>query len=251
MADRDHPPAHRTTSTGAAAGTTGDTERTSIPRPADEQVVYRADAHDDVVGTSRRRFDLPATLGGALAALGTLVLLSALVSAAVGTIGYQTDVEGRDLSIGGLVAGLVVLFLACLVGGWVAGRMARHRGGLHGLVAILWLVLLAAVVAALAAIFGDDLDVTDQLSLPDWFSRDALTTGAIITGVVALLLALLGGWLGGRLGARHHADEQVALVATRRAVHERAGGITAGPGATTGTTTGTSTGTTRTGRTTR
>lgn len=246
MADRDHRPTGRTT-----PDETGIHEHTSIPRPADEEVTYRVDPGDDIVGPQRRHFDFPATLAGALAALGTLVLLSALVSAVVGTIGYQTDVEGRDLSIGGLVAGLVVLFLACLVGGWVAGRIARHRGGLHGLVAIVWLVVLAAVVAALAAIFGDDLDVTDQVSLPDWFSSDALTTGAIITGVVALLLALLGGWLGGRLGARRHHDDSVSLVSTRRRVRERPGGITApSAAARTGASTGTSTGTS-TGRTTR
>jgi putative membrane protein (TIGR04086 family) len=74
---------------------------------------------------------------------GTLLLLSSLVSAAVGAVGYQTGVEGRDLSVAGLVGGLLSLFLACLVGGWVAGRMARRKGGLHGLIAALWLVLLA------------------------------------------------------------------------------------------------------------
>ena len=44
------------------------------------------------------------------------------------------------------MAGLVTLFVACLIGGWVAGRLARRRGGLHGLVVALWLVLLAAVL---------------------------------------------------------------------------------------------------------
>ena len=203
-------------------------DRRTIPAPVDEEVVYRADARDPGRAPRRSRFDVPATIGGALAALGTLLLLSSIVGAVAGTIGYQTGVDDQDLSVGGLVGGLVVLFLACLVGGWVAGRIARHRGALHGLVAVLWLVLLAAVLAGLAAAFGDDLDVTDQVGLPSWFDQDAFTTTAIVSGVVALLLALLGGWLGGRLADRHRHDEPVEVVETRRSVRSEPGGILRG-----------------------
>jgi len=187
--------------------------------------VYRAEPGDSVVGAKRRTFDLPATIAGALAALGTLVLLSSLLGAVAGTIGYQTGIDGQELSIGGLIGGLVVLFLACLVGGWVAGRMARHKGGLHGLVAVLWLVALAAVLAALAALAGDKYDITERVGLPSWFSSDAFGAAAIGTGLLALALALLGGWLGGRLGERHERDSGVALVQTRHAVREHPGGI--------------------------
>ncbi|QCW49329.2 hypothetical protein FE634_00875 [Nocardioides dongxiaopingii] len=241
-----HPPRHDPPGRPAAAAhrrppTDGDdhdarsdgvdgTASTLAP-PPDEQVVYRAGEADVGRPARRRRIDVPATLGGAVAALGTLLLLSSLVTAAVGTIGYQTGVEDRDLSIGGLVGGLVVLLLACLVGGWAAGRIARHHGGLHGLVAVLWLVLLAGVLAALAAIFGDDLDVTGDVRLPDWFSPDAFTAAAITTGVVALALSLLGGWLGGRLADRHRHEETVAVVETRRKVRERPGGIVRQDGA--------------------
>lgn len=189
------------------------------------EVVYRLDDQDPGVALERGGLDVPATLGGALAALGAFLLLSSLVGAVVGTIGYQSGVEDSDLSIGGLIAGLVVLFVACLIGGWVAGRLARHRGGLHGLLAVLWVVVLAAVLAALAALVGDTFDVTDQIDLPSWFSGDALAVSAIVTGVVALLLMLLGGWLGGRLGERRARHESVSLVETRRAVREHPGGI--------------------------
>lgn len=205
-----------------------DQSRPTIPPPADEQVVYRADAdRAAVVGAQRPGFDILATIAGALAALGTFVLLSAIVGAIVGSIGYQRGVDGDDLGIGGLIAGLVVLFIACLVGGWVAGRLARRRGGLHGLVAALWLVVLAAVIAALAAVFGDDLDVRDQVGLPDWFNSDALGTTAIITGIIALALMLLGGWLGGRLGEKHQQTDRVELVGHRAGVRRHEGGIIA------------------------
>ena len=205
-----------------------DRARTTIPRPNDEEHVVRVDDTDEVVGAGRSKFDVLATIAGALAALGTFLLLSSLVSAVVGTIGYQTGVDGSDLSIGGLIAGLVVLFLACLVGGWVAGRVAGHHGARHGLVSPLWLLALAGLLALLAALFGDDLDVTDQVGLPNWFSQDALTTAAIVTGLLALALMLLGGWLGGKLAERHRAHRSVSVVETRRAVSERPGGIIRG-----------------------
>jgi hypothetical protein len=190
-------------------------------------VVFRPDPDHDVVGASRRRhLDVPATLGGALAALGTLVLLSSLAGT-LGAIGFQSGIEGQDLSIGGLIAGLVVLFLACLVGGWVAGRMARRRGGLHGLLAVVWLVVLAAVLAGLAALAGDEADVQPRVGLPSWFDSDAATAAAIGTGLLALALMLLGGWLGGRLGQHHRRGGDVEVVETRRRVRTHAGGITA------------------------
>ncbi len=203
--------------------------RPTIPHPGDEEIVYRADPTDEVVGAQRSKgLDLPATLGGALAALGTLLMLTSLLSAALGAVGFQTGVGDQELSIGGLVAGLLSLFLACLVGGWVAGRMARRQGAKHGLISALWLVLLAVLLAALAALAGDKYDVTERVGLPNWFSEDALAPVAIGTGLLALALMLLGGWLGGRLGARHHDTSNVEVVERRRAVRERPGGITAG-----------------------
>ena len=209
---------------GGSHRVTGD-ERTSIPRPPDEQVVYRAQDERDVAGASRTGFDVSATIGGALAALGTLLLLSSLLGAILGAIGYQTGVEGQELSVGGLIAGLVALLLAFLVGGWVAGRMARRRGGLHGLVSVLWIVLLAAVLAALAAWAGDRYDVMERVGIPNWFSPDAWAPLALLTGLLALGLMLLGGWLGGRWGERRGSVSGVEVVETHRDVREHPGGI--------------------------
>lgn len=193
--------------------------------PDEEQVVYRSDPDREVVGAERPRgLDVQATLAGALAALGTLLLLSSLAGT-LGTLGYQQGIDGQELSIGGLVAGLVVLALAGLVGGWVAGRMARRRGGLHGLVAAGWLVVLAAILAVLAAVAGSRADVRDQVGLPDWFGSDAWSVAALVSGLVALAVLLLAGWLGGRLGQRHRGGEDVTVVETRRHVRSHRGGI--------------------------
>jgi hypothetical protein len=200
-------------------------EDLTIPPPGDEHVVYRAEDRD-VVGARRKHLDIPATLGGALAALGALALLSGLIGAIVGAIGYQTGVDDQDLSTGGLIGGLAALFLACLLGGWVAGRLARHHGGLHGLIAVLWLVVLAAVLAVLAAVVGDRLDARQRVGLPDWFSS-GWGTAAVISGLAALLLMLLGGWLGGLWGEKHRQSGAVEVVERRRAVRRRSGGIVA------------------------
>lgn len=202
--------------------------RPTIPRPADEEHVYRVDENAEVVGAGRRKFDVLATLAGALAALGTFLVLSSLLGAAGGTIGFETGVDDSDLAVGSLIGALVALFLACLVGGWVAGRIARHHEPRHGLVSPLWLLLLAALLAGLAALAGDKLNVTERIGLPNWFSRDTLETGAIVSALLALGLMLLGGWLGGKLAARHHHDTPVAVVETKRAVRERPGGIVRG-----------------------
>ena len=168
------------------------------------------------VEEARSRFggiDIPATLAGALAALGTAALLAGVLAGA-GTVGYQMgrDNSTEELTTGGLIGGLATLFVAFLVGGWVAGRVARYDGGRNGLLTALWFVLLAAGTAALGAWAGEKYDVFRNVNLPQWFDSDALTGAAIATGLLALAVMLGAGWLGGRLGERYHrrADSLVA-----------------------------------------
>ena len=171
------------------------------------------------VEEARARFggvDIPATLAGALAALGTAVLLAGIL-AGVGTYGYQLGVENAEekLTAGGLIGGLVTLFLAFLVGGWVAGRVARYDGGRNGLLTAVWFVLLAAGTGALGAWAGDKYDVFGNVNLPQWFDADAFTGAAIASGVLALAVMLGAGWLGGRLGERYHRRADSVVAHTR------------------------------------
>ena len=158
---------------------------------------------------ARRRYggmDLPATFGGFLAAIGAFLILTAIAGAIVGSVGIQTGIEGNatELSIGGLVTGLVVLFLGFLIGGWVAGRMARYDGGRNGLMTALWAILLVAILGVAGAILGDRYDVTQGLNLPRFFSSDALTTAGIVSGLASLVVMLIGGFLGGLWGSAYH-----------------------------------------------
>ncbi len=168
------------------------------------------------VEEARSRFggvDVPATLAGAMAALGTAVLLAGVLAGA-GSYGYQLGLDdaARELTVGGLIGGLATLLIAFLVGGWVAGRVARYDGGRNGLLTAVWFVLLAAVTAAFGAWAGDRYDVFGNVNLPQWFDADALTGPAIATGLLALAVMLGAGWAGGKLGERYHrrADSVVA-----------------------------------------
>ena len=186
------------------------------------------DARSDVgVAEARRRFggiDIPASLVGMLTALAFLVLFAGLVGAAVGAIGYQTGLSGseEELSLTSLAGGLVALFLAYLLGGWTAGRIARYDGLLNGAMTGVWTLVLAAILAGLGAWLGSEYNVLRNVDLPQWFSRDALTIGAIVSGVVAIGAMLIAGALGGAWGERFHRRADTAIASTRP------GGIEAG-----------------------
>ena len=109
------------------AGGDADVSRVSVESTG----IHTRHALDDSgVDAAHERFggiDVPATLVGMLTALAFLVLFGGLVGAAIGAIGYGTGVSGNEeeLGIGALVGGLVSLFLAYLLGGWTAARIAR------------------------------------------------------------------------------------------------------------------------------
>jgi hypothetical protein len=172
-----------------------------------------------VVDTHHRYggFDAGASIAGALTALGVTVLLGGLLGG-IGTIGYQLDLQrGTDeLSIAGLAGGLVTLIAAFLVGGWVAGRIARYDGGRNGLMTAVWFILAAAALAVLGAWLGDRYDVFAGLQVPQWFSDNATTATAVISGLVAALVMLGAGFVGGLIGARYHARADAYLAAEER-----------------------------------
>jgi hypothetical protein len=171
---------------------------------------------------TRDRFgglDVPATIAGALTALATAVIVGGILGAAVSGFGYQQGVEvagiEQELSLAGLLAAIAVLFGAFLVGGWVAGRMARFDGGLNGLFTAVWVLVLAALLGGLGAWLGSSYDVFAQVDLPQWFSGDALTVAAIGSGVASAVAMVVGGFLGGRLGERYNRRADATMLSVR------------------------------------
>ena len=166
---------------------------------------------------------VPATLVGMLTALSVLTLLGGLIDAAIGTIGYQRGLDDavEELSIASLVGGIATLLLAFVVGGWAAARIARYDGARNGLMTGVWTVVLAALLAGLAAWLGDEYDVLSRVDLPQWFSRDAVTTGGIVSAIAAIAAMLVGGVLGGIWGERFHKRADATIAETREGGIER------------------------------
>lgn len=168
--------------------------------------------------------DLLASLVGMFAALGTLVFLTALFAAGAASIDFQLNLINSDggldeTSILGLLVAAAVVFAAFIVGGFAAGRMARYSGGLNGIGAGLWALLLVAIFAGLGAWVGAEYNAFNNPNLPNWISQldvDELTAAAVAATVVMLLVTLLGGYLGGRIGELYHRRVDAAIVDTTR-----------------------------------
>ncbi|WP_187366782.1 hypothetical protein [Nocardioides dongxiaopingii] len=158
---------------------------------------------------------------GWLTATGMAVLLTAILVAAGTAIGLASvenvdetidratnQAGGQAETIGwvGAVTLLVIVFVAYLCGGYVAGRMARFDGLKQGLAVWLWAVLVAVVVAVVAAVAGSEYDVLSELNS---FPRLPVNEGDLdVAGIVAVaavaVASLVGALLGGLAGMRFH-----------------------------------------------
>jgi hypothetical protein len=170
----------------------------------------------DAVAAQRDRFGgikWGAAFFGWLSANGLAVILVALLSAGGVALGLAQGLNTTDeaaeqvetLGIGGAIAVLVVLFLAYLAGGYVAGRMARFDGARQGFATWLIGLIVVLVLAAAGVILGAQYNVLQQLNLPRIpIEEGTATTAGVITLVAILLVTLLGAVLGGKLGERYH-----------------------------------------------
>ncbi|WP_448638718.1 hypothetical protein [Geodermatophilus sp. URMC 63] len=170
----------------------------------------------DAVAAQRARFGgikWGAAFFGWLSANGLAVILIALL-AATGVGLSLAEVDGVEdvpadpastLGIAGGIALLVILFLAYLAGGYVAGRMSRFDGVRQGLAVWLIGLLVVVVLAIVSTVLGTRYDVLQQLNLPRIpIDEGTATTAGIVTLVAVLVVTLLGAVLGGTLGTRYH-----------------------------------------------
>ncbi|HEY7816389.1 MAG TPA: hypothetical protein VIC62_24295, partial [Nakamurella sp.] len=170
--------------------------------------------HRELLVGQKERFGgmkLGTAFFGWLAATGLTVILVAALAA----VGVGVGAVGQDLSAGteqtqtvglvGAIVLLVILFLAYLAGGYVAGRMARFSGARQGLAVWLWGVVMAALIAGVAAIVGSRYDILGSLNLPRVQIGEQTDTLATVIGIaVAAAVALVGAILGGLAGMRFH-----------------------------------------------
>jgi len=152
---------------------------------------------------------------GWLTATGMAVLLTALVAAAGTAVGWATNTNVNDainrstpetVGIVGMVVLLAILFVSYYAGGYVAGRMARFNGARQGLMVWLWAVIVAAVVALLGLVAGQQYNILANLnSFPRIPTNEGqLSIAGIIAAVVVAVVALVGAILGGLAGMHFH-----------------------------------------------
>ncbi|HET6672863.1 MAG TPA: YrzE family protein [Agromyces sp.] len=193
-----------------------DADRVDRPTvPAD-----RADVRSDVVDRQREQFGgvkIGSAFFGWLTAVGTAVLLTAVIAAAGAALGLgvfedpeaAVDEAAQNAeTIGwiGAIALLIILFVAYWCGGYVAGRMARFNGVRQGIAVWLWAVVIAIVVALISLVAGAQFDILlDLNSFPRIpVSEGDLTVAGIITAIVVALASLGGAILGGMAGTNYH-----------------------------------------------
>src|SRR5215204_2103384 len=147
-------------------------------------------------------------LAGVLVAYGAFAVLAALAGAAAAALGLNTDLSANnwaELGVGSAIVAAVVLLLAYLFGGYVAGRMARRAGLIHGLAVFVLALVIVALIAAIAATQTDTSAIRGNLR-----SLGIPTTGAewsdvgTLAGIGSLAAMLVGALLGGMLGERWH-----------------------------------------------
>lgn len=187
---------------------------------ADDVVpVYTAD-RQAVVAAERERFGgvkVGSAFFGWLTAMGTAVILTALLVAAGTAVGLSNGTTASDAAVGasndpgtvgiiGAIALGIILFVAYYCGGYVAGRMARFDGARQGVAVWVWALVVAVVIAVLGAVAGSKFDILSQVNgfprIP--LGEGELTTGGIIAAVIALVTSLIGAILGGLAGMRYH-----------------------------------------------
>ncbi len=114
------------------------------------------------------------------------------------TIGSLFPTSTGDLAEPATMISILVSFLAYLAGGYLAGILAGHSGGVNGLmVAVMGFflnIIVGAVLAVVVTATGDSL----QQPNPD--SVDV--TGVAIAAGASLGLTFLGGYVGGVFGER-------------------------------------------------
>lgn len=146
-------------------------------------------------------------IAGVLVAYGAFAIGLAIAAGVTAAVGVDTDLSSNWERLG-TVGGLIVagiLFLSYLFGGYVAGRMARRRGVVHGLAVAVLGVALVAVVAFLVRQAADAQSLAANLrdlGLPT--TADEYGNALTLAGVASFVALLLGSLCGGILGERWH-----------------------------------------------
>lgn len=209
-------------------------ERSTI---ADEQAIARTSRWKAVSGMHDTKAHLgpagttPGTSwvavgGGVLATMGVAALLTPILSAYLAS--SATDLTGA----GSAVPVVAALTLAALLGGYVAGRIAKRRTGWYGLLSgLVGLLLTGSYVLVQVTVQRSYLGIDDRF-LPDFFpmvlTRSQYHSEASLAlGLIGLPAQVVAAWIGGLVARPRStvvAPPRVVGVAPGPAIVAPAGG---------------------------
>jgi hypothetical protein len=156
---------------------------------------------------ARGGVSVPAVLTGVVVSIGTFFLLSALLGGFLAMAGVDADdlEGGADAGLGAGIALVAAFFISYLWGGYTAGRMGRGAGFVNGLLVPFLALLVGAAIGGIVVALG----TTAELNLPFSTNRLPLEDDYVIDwtvglGAAALIAMFLGGTIGGMLGSRWH-----------------------------------------------
>ena len=190
--------------------------------------VHRETIHEAGYGT----ISPLSVAAGVLCAYGAFAIVAAIVGAALTAVDVNTEFRSNDWTGSGAVAALAtafVLFVAYLFGGYVAGRMARRSGMVHGLLVFVTSLVLGGIVGGIVgAVSESDAVKTNLQSIGIPTTADQFDDVALAGVIVSLVAIVVGSLLGGVLGERWHtklarrvADPEIGPAAdARRRVDE-------------------------------
>jgi hypothetical protein len=168
-----------------------------------------------VAGAGYGRLSLSSVLAGVLVGagcFGILAVSAVAIAQRAGWKGQFTDTPPGELALGGGLVAAGLLLVSFVYGGYVAGRMARRSGVVHGVATFVLAVAGAAGAAAIVAGLNNvDLvaRTLHKIDLPvtrnDWRSNTGVTIGiacAAAMFVGSLFGAIRGDRWHGRLAMR-------------------------------------------------
>src|SRR2546427_8773156 len=157
-------------------------------------------------------------LGGWIATIGA----AALVAPAIAGLLARAQLGPSDLAPA--VPVVIGIFVAYLIGGYVAGRMAGYRTSWHGMLTAFFslFVLLVLVLVTYAADRGVFAGIgvnklTDIVPGAANLNVDSLGNALTFGALVGFLAAIFGGWFGGVLAPAHAEIHTAAPYAVREA----------------------------------
>jgi len=195
----------------ASAGGGAATERTAVAQR--ERVAPEALATGDALRRARARqreefggINWGAAFFGWLVAVGLAVLLTGLLAAAGAAIGLTDAVSSEEtLTVGGAIGLLVMIAIAYLCGGYVAGRMSRFDGARQGFGAWLLGLIVTIALTVLAVIAGSEYNVVERANLPRIpIGDEEFASGGAIATALILVATLVAAVVGGKFGERYH-----------------------------------------------